>query len=168
MNNRDEVVEEHYRRNFKGLVKYMTKRVPHNSTHLAEEVVHEAYARALKHWKAYNPEIGKFSSWFNNILNNSLNRCLSDEAGMFLSFDDDDQDLEPFVIDYDPDIPQDIVIRIKKSIDEQPVERSEVLRMFFLLGMKTREIEECVELSHNNIRKIIQRFRVKWDDENIY
>lgn len=165
---RDEVVSAHYQKNFKGLVKYMSRRTPNQSVHLAEEVVQEAYTKALTHWKAFNPERGAFNTWFNRILNNSLNNCLSSESGNLPSFDDDDLDLEPFIIDNDPDIPRNIVVRIQKSISEQKPEHADVLHMFFNLGMRTRQIEECSEFSHDNIRKIIQRFRIKWDDENIY
>lgn len=166
MLNRNAVVEEHYRKNFKGYVKYMSRRAPNNSVHIAEEIVQEAYFRALKHYKAFNPDRGTFSTWFNHILHNTLNRVLSEEAGVGPSLDDDELELEPFILDTEPYVPKHLVILIQRAIKEQKPEVADVLHMFFNLGMKTRDIEECTEFSHSNIRKIIERFRVKMDDED--
>lgn len=165
--NRNEFVEDHYRKNYKLFVNRMTNRVPHKSKDLAEEVVQEAYSLALKYWKAFNPEIGRFDAWFNRILNNACNRCVQLEGGGTLSLDDE-YDLEPFFLNEDMDIPQEVVIIVQEAIKKEPPDRSEVLNMFFNLGMKTREIEECTSYSHSNIRQIIRRFRIKWGDENIF
>lgn len=166
MNNRNNVVEEHYRKNFRGYVKYMSRRAPNNSIHIAEEIVQEAYSRALKHFKAYNSERGSFSTWFNHILHNTLNKVLAEEAGVGPSLDDEEVELEPFILDSETYIPKHLVVKIQQGIKSQKPEVADVLHMFFNLGMKTRDIEECTEFSHSNIRKMIERFRVKWDDEN--
>ena len=165
---RNEIIEAHYRKNYKHLVNRMVGRVTNNSYHIAEEVVQEAYFLAMKHWKAFNPERGEFGPWFNRILNNAANRSLREEQGTNLSLDNEDMDLEPFLLDSEVDIPKDVVLLVQKAIREQPDDKSEVLHMFFNLGMRTREIEECTGYGHSNIRQIIRRFRIKWSDENIF
>ena len=166
--NRNEIVEAHYRKHYKTLVNHMRNRVPNKSHHLAEEVVQEAYCRALKYFDGFNPEIKPFSTWFNRILNNSCSSCMQEEGGNSLSMDDDDQDLEPYRIMEDVSIPFDLVVLIQESMKKQKQDVYEVLNMFFNLGMKTREIAECVEYNHGNIRQIIRRFRIKFEDENSF
>lgn len=163
------VIERHYRTHAKKLVNRMISRVPNNSRHLAEEVVHDAYVNAMTYWEGFDPRIKPFAVWFNRILNNAANKCVQMEGGgNHLSFDDEDLDLEPFRINDDADIPPLVVINIQKAIESKSPEVREVLHMFFNVGMKTVDIEKCTGFSHGNIRQIIRRFRIKWDDENIF
>lgn len=165
---RNEVIEEHYRKNYKTLVNHMVNRVPNKSHALAEEVVQEAYCRALKYYDGFDPTRKPFSTWFNRILNNACSACLQEEGGNLPSLDDEEMDLEPFRIMEDVDIPFELVVMIQESMKKQKADVFEVLNMFFNLGMKTREIAECVEFNHGNIRQIIRRFRLKFDDENSF
>lgn len=167
MEERNKFLDAHFRKNYKTLVKRVINRVPYKSHALAEEVVQTAYLNAINHWKAFDPERGSFDAWFNRILNNAANKCLQQENGL-ISLDDDNYDLDPFIINDDLDIPQNIVLKIQDGIKQQKPEIAEVLHMFFNLGMKTRDIEECTNLPHSTIRSHIRRFRIKWDDENIF
>lgn len=166
--NRNQTIETHYKKNYKRLVKHMTNRVPDNSPALAEEVVMEAYARALAYWESYDPTRGEFSTWFNRIMNNACAACIRDEQGTNLSMDDDDLDLEPYRLMQDIEIPFHIIVLIQSEMNKQRPEVKEVLNMFFNLGMKTREIAECVDYNHGNIRQIVRRFRIKFEDENTF
>ena len=159
---RNEVVERHWRDNYKRLVNHVANRVPNKSHALAEEVVQEAYARALRYYEGFDETRRPFSTWFNRILNNSCAACLQAEAGLPLSYDDEIE-IEPYRLMEDNSFPFEVVVQIEEAIKAQPEERREVLNMFFNLGMKTREIAECVEFSHGNIRQIISRFRIKFN-----
>lgn len=165
---RNDVISDHYIINYKKLVKRASWRVPNKSVHLAEEVVQEAYTRALKFFKAYDPERGDFGAWFNRIYNCCVANCIKQENGNMPSLDDEDEYLEPFIIDDSAWVPKDMALLIKNNIDAQTPEVAEVLRMFFLLGMKTPDIADCTNQSHSNVRQIIYRFRIKWSDENIF
>lgn len=166
---RDVTINAHFRTHYKALVKRMTHRVPDKSVALAEEVVQEAYARALQYWRTYDPERGDFERWFNLILNNTASSKIREENGIStLSLDEEDRDYEPFFLNEEMDIPRDIVIKVQEAIKEQPSDVRDVLNMFFNLGMKTTDIEKCTRYSHTNIRQIIRRFRIRWDDENTF
>jgi RNA polymerase sigma factor (sigma-70 family) len=163
---RDETIEKHYRKNYKLFVNRMLRRVPGNSRALAEEVVQEAYSNALRYWKAFDPERASFDVWFNRIVNRAASKCTRAENGQpSLSYDDE---LEPFVLNNETRIPKVIIAKIQQAIKETKPEVSEILNMFFNLGMKTTDICECTNHSHSNIRQIIRRFRIKWNDENIF
>lgn len=166
---RNETIDAHYRKNFKLLVKRATWRVPNKSVHLAEEVVQDAYLKAIRFWNTFNPERNEFGAWFNRIFNGSVADCIRRENGHSNpSLDNEDDYLEPFILDEDVDIPREIVIRVKKAIEEQPAPNNDVLNMFFNLGMNSNEIAECTNLTAGNVRQIIRRFRIKWDGENIF
>lgn len=165
---RNDIISEHYIVNFDKLVKRAKWRVPNHSLYLAEEVVQEAYTRALKFFKAYSPERGDFGAWFNRIYNGCVADCIKSENGNLPSFDNIDENLEPFIIDNNAWVPKDMAIRIKEGIEAQKPEVAEVLNMFFLMGMKASDIAECTNQSHANVRQMIYRFRVKWSDENIF
>lgn len=163
---RDATIEEHYRKNFKGLVNSVVNRVPNKSRALAEEVVQEAYCRALEYWPGFDPKRGEFKTWFNRILYNSGINCVNAE-GNNVSLDDEEYDVSPFILTND-DIPKDVALLIQKSMSKQRPEVYEVLNMFFNLGFKTIDIAKCTDFTHTNIRQLIHRFKVEWCNENIY
>ena len=66
------LIEAHYRINYKYLVNRC--RGPSRGKHNGEDVVQEAYLRALKYWKAFKYE-QDLNSWINGI----LKRCLIDK-----------------------------------------------------------------------------------------
>lgn len=166
---KNDIIEAHYRKNYKQLVSRTCGRVPHNSRALAEEVVQEAYAVALRYSRSFDPERGSFGAWFSKILNKATSKCIQAEQGHpTLSFDDDDLELEPFLLNEEVAIPREIVVGVQDAIKKQKPEVADVLNMFFNLGMNSIDIEKCTELTHTNIRQIIRRFRIKWDDENIF
>lgn len=165
---RNTTIEAHYRKNYRQLVKRVLNRVPNHSHALAEEVVQEAYVRAMQYWRSYNPARGDFDRWFNLILRNAVADCINSESGGPLSLDDDDRDIKPFVMFEDHSIPKAVALKVQDGINAQRPEIADILNMFFNLGMRTVDIEKCSELSHTNIRQIIRRFRIKWENENTF
>lgn len=165
---RNEIIENYYKKNYKSLVNRVVNRVPHNSRAIAEETVQDAFVIAMNYWRTFD-QSKEFGPWFNRILAFSIRETIRKEnGGSALSLDDDDLNLEPFLLSEDKDIPKEVVTLVQKAIKNQPEDKREVLHMFFNLGMKTREIEECTNYNHSNIRQIIRRFRIKWDEENIF
>lgn len=57
---RNQVVEQHYRKYYKHLVASLRPRAGQN----AEDMVQEAYTYALENWDNFNPELGSFNTWF--------------------------------------------------------------------------------------------------------
>lgn len=167
---RNATVELHYRQHYKKLVDRFVNRVPNKSRAVAEEVVQEAYANALRCWSAFNPAKGDFGIWFNNcIIRNAFNTVVRPERGHILpSMDDEEEHLEPFRIKDDDYVPRDVAAKILNAIKNERKDVSEVLNMFFVLGMTTPDIEKCTRFSNAAIRKMIQRWRMKWDDENVF
>lgn len=155
MSKRNEVIEVHYRSNYNKLVKRMRNRVPGNSTALAEEVVQEAYARAMKYYRTYDTSESKFETWFNSIINNVLNVCKNDEGdrGVTHTLEENTEDIR---MNKQDKVLHDTVLEEMKVCKTS---EAEILSLFFLHGFKSKDIAEFVNKGHSNIRQIIYRFR---------
>lgn len=160
---RNELIEQHYRENYDALVRRIQFRVGGNID-VAEEVVQEAYTRALKYFKKFNPKKGLFDQWFALILNNALNALKNEEKhrGVKFEIDDDEEwDVPEELVVY----PQEKEIRFRKGIAAAIWEENErdrnILTMFFFDGFKTTDISEFIGVNHSNVRSIIKRFRDK-------
>src|SRR5690349_12939216 len=77
---RNAIIEEHYRRNYRRLCNIMVRRVGYSN---AEDAVQEAYARALQYWEGAQP-IENFGAWFMKVCFNAGNKIIRDtEASPF-------------------------------------------------------------------------------------
>jgi len=152
---RNELIDNHFRSNYTKLVKRIRNRVPDQSKALAEEVVQETYARAMKYFRTYDPAMSNFDTWFNSILNNVLNVCKNEEGerGVTHTLEENTEDIRATKSD------KEMINVILSEINTcQPKER-EILSMFFLLGFKSRDVAEFTNKGHSNVRQIIHRFR---------
>lgn len=146
-----DLIEENYRDNFK----FFTNRLSrfNQSRHNAEDIIQEAYTRALQYWKAYNPE-QEIGQWIHGIIGNSTRDFFRAESvqGMGLDLASDDR------------IDGAAMARLEltdllEMFDEQPWRTAKILKLFFLDQFSVKEIEQIVPESGANIRKIVQRFR---------
>jgi len=155
MSKRNELINDHFRSNYTKLVKRMRNRVPDNSTALAEEVVQEAYARAMKYYRTYDAALAEFDTWFNSILNNALNVCKNAEGdrGVTHSLEDSTEDIRVNKQD------REMHNYILKEIDVCKDREREVLKLFFIHGFKSKDVAEFTNKSHTAVRQVIFRFR---------
>lgn len=155
MSRRNEMINSHFRSNYTKLVKRMRNRVPDNSTALAEEVVQEAYARAMKYYRSYDAEQSEFDTWFNSILNNALNVCKNEEGdrGVTHTLEDNTEDIRINKKD------RELHSYILKEIDSCKQREREVLKLFFIHGFKSKDVAEFCNKSHTAVRQTIFRFR---------
>ena len=153
---RNETVEKFYRKNYDRLIKYARSRVGGYSLPLAEDAVQEAFARALRYYRAFNERNGTFEEWFSGILRNTINYIKSIEQNQGITRTE-----EQAVVN---DKRMKAVILSKEIIDElkhvSDRDRS-VFEAYFFYGLKTREISEIMPISHSNVRYLISKFREK-------
>lgn len=155
MSKRNELIDNHFRSNYTKLVKRMRNRVPDGSVALAEEVVQETYARAMKYFRTYDPTMSNFDTWFNSILNNVLNVCKNEEGdkGVTHTLDENTEDIRAGKKD------KEMYTVIIAEIDMCPPKERQILSMFFLMGFKSKDVAEFTNKGHSNVRQIIHRFR---------
>lgn len=145
------MLEAHYREHRNKLAKIASYRVKDFT--LGEDVVQEAYAKALRYLDKYNPEY-EFGGWFHRIFNNTvINVQRIERDGGVVK--DDDLSVPHAGDDY----------LAKKEIasliqGEKPKHR-DLLHMFFFEGFNARQIADFLGISHGSVRLIIYRFRDK-------
>lgn len=153
MSLRNDILTDHYLKNYDRLVKRSTWRVPNRSVHLAEECVQEAYLRALRYFKTFNPQIDSIDRWFEGILRNSINDCRSIEKDKGVVYELNEEDA------LTPDRQERIIAEsVLNTLEDNRT--TLILKMFLLYGYKTREISEFTGLTHGNVRQIISRWRI--------
>jgi len=125
-----------------------------------EDVVQEAFYRAVKFFPSFDENRGKLSSWFNTILFNSLRDAQRSGRGMS-SIEVDRLSPEDVFLQENFTNNPDLSKYVEKSIGEVQSERSRrVLYLFFILGYTSKEISQIEEkISQTNVTTIVTRFR---------
>lgn len=144
-------IEEHYVANRQRLVKRMSFRA--GSPENGEDVIQEAYTRALKYWRSFNGD--NFDNWFSTILNNTLREFKNTEKGYATAeFHEDEVEGSPCTI-----YPSRIMAQIYEMIDGRSEVQREVLMLFFYQEYSAMDISHITPYTYSQIHQIIQRFR---------
>ncbi|MDB4302043.1 sigma-70 family RNA polymerase sigma factor [bacterium] len=150
--NGKKILEAYYKDNFSTLVIKQSRRA--GSPENAEDVVQEAFAKALKHIDKYDPN-KPFEGWFVTILNNSLRDFKRDERnyGMGLEFDEDLHELEPC---YEGNELSNIVAH---EIKQKQRPTRDILHLYFVREYKPSEICDVLSIPNKTIRMAVLRFK---------
>jgi RNA polymerase sigma factor (sigma-70 family) len=126
---------------------------------LAEDVVQEAFTRAVKYIHLYDETRGMIETWFNAILFNALRDVQKSERNQQeiykeISLHDV---LDPAKSILTPEYKQDLYKHIQMSKNEK---HRRILELFFLYGYSSKEISEIEEgMTQSNVTTIVMRFR---------
>lgn len=123
------------------------------SMHNAEDVVQEAFTRALTYIEAYDPEVRPLPAWFNTILNNALKDFKKAERNAGTVTEEgvvEDLDLEIFK--------SEVVEELVKQIQEMQEPAKEILKQFVVLGYTAKEVVRTTDLNIHTVRKCIADF----------
>ncbi len=145
-------VELHYRENFKTLVKRISYRS--KTVWNAEDIVQEAYLRALKYSGSYL-EGSTFNNWFSRILSNTLKdfmRAERDYAGM------DEVEEEDELVE-DDSLPNNIRLSLRKAIHDLPQDEKEIIELNLVYGYDLRQIVQIVDVKYSRVHQVIQKFK---------
>lgn len=156
---------ELYKKVYKGKVQLMT-RILGGDRALAEDVVQEAFTRAVKYILLFDERKGMLETWFNAIMFNALRDIQKQERNyqelyreVFLH-----DVIDPAKAIMGPEYHYDIY-RALQAVENDKHRR--VLELFFLYGYSSKEISEVEEgVTQSNVTTIIMRFRgsLKKDD----
>lgn len=151
---RNKVLTLYFKSEYEKLCKKVARRA--GSPENAEDVVQEAFYRAIKYWNSFDPEKKALGAWFNTILSNACKDKKREDMmlGMCLEFEDDMLDgVEMSQTDHDT------VKKIKAYIRSKPEPLSEVLILYFEHGYKPREIVEILDVDNKFVRQSVWRFK---------
>ena len=144
--------EKHWRENYDKLV----RRIHYRNCDVPEDVVQEAFYRAMKYYDSESPyakDETEFITWFNTILNNTLRTMRRQEQNKGMIKDGKDVDTIEEVVDI---VGKDILV----SLSSMPEGRDkQIIIMYYILGFKTKDISDYLNMGHSNVRMILLRWR---------
>lgn len=128
----------------------------------AEDVVQEAFKRALLYEEVYDPTKSELGTWFEHILWKALYDFQRDELLQGMAKDDLSRETPetPFL-----GVTEAAKSQIRKEIDKKEGISREVLWLTFVKGFNPRDIVSVLDVTIHNTNKIIQRFRKEMVDK---
>lgn len=121
----------------------------------AEELVQDAFIKAISCHSQYNPKKGSLRGWFSKILFSCLwnhLRTLKKRPPIY----DIDFVLESDLLAYEEEP------NLREHISRvHNVQHKQALLAYFVLGNSYAEIAPVLGMTQDNVRKIVQRFREK-------
>lgn len=124
----------------------------------AEDVLQEAFVRALTYWDTFDPEHKELGAWFNTIMKNAL-RDFKREEWLFGMGEEFDEEL------YDPqEMPikeSELVKKIYEMVDDKVEHHQEVLLLYFEKHYSRKDIANITGIKMEVIKKVITRFRAE-------
>lgn len=146
-------LETYFKENYSHLIKIARRRVGNYSLQNAEDAVQEAFARACKYHRSYNRK-ESFDKWFKGILHNCINQIKRDERNQGVSYENVDD------LAADPESTP-ITKEIYDQIENLSERDRNIVNLYFFYSFKSREIHEFLNISHDVVRDVIRRFRIK-------
>lgn len=152
-------IEAFYIKNRTVLLKRLRHRA--GSPHNAEDVLQEAFCRALKYYSSFNPYTQEIGAWFNTIMNNSLTDFKRAEmtGGMYVALEEDSETYEFSYVD------NDSASKIKDEIGLKSGDAKDVLHLYFEKEYKLNEIRQILGIPYRTAQTIVNRFRVDMIDK---
>lgn len=149
----EELIEMHYLEFREELCKKFKRRA--GTFENAEDVVQEAYARALRFKDSYDGT-RPFYKWFNTIINNALKDFKRAERvdGMVIEFD---EELDEGVTFSEEE--HDYMKRIVAEMNAKRGETAKALKLYFLKGYPPRDIYQTLDMSKKAVYQAIFRFQ---------
>lgn len=147
-------IEEHYIKNRRMLVKRLSFRT--DSIQDAEDVVQEAYCRALKYIASFDKE-QSFENWFTRILRNAIKEEKRKKFNLPVIESFDEDEIEPIP---DSNVQKRLLKSIEESINKERNEHiKEILKLYYLQGFKLSEIVQITNEGYNAVNNMVHKFK---------
>ena len=138
-----------------GKVKMMA-RILHGDYATAEDVVQEAFTRAIKFQYSYDEKRGPLDKWFNTILFNSLRDQQRQDRG--LPQEDSELVADESSLLFDLTVEKDKIPLWIERVKNDGHRR--ILTLFYIQGYSSMEISQVEkQTSQTNVTTVVQRFR---------
>ena len=121
----------------------------------AEDVVQEAFLRALVYQEGYDPEVGTLAKWFNIILFRCAIEFKQDErlGGMNNQVEEKDA-----VITSDFGLDNKLVEELVAEVEALKGANKQICYLYFIKQYKPREITQVTGICGNSVRTAAKRF----------
>ena len=160
-----EELESYYTANFDKLVSYYSHRTGNISD--AEDVVQEAFYRAIRYQESYSEHARDFETWFFTIARRAFYDLKRDRLKMGMTTLMEEALVED-TVDMDG-YEQKLAGEIEELINQKkdPEHRS-ILYLYFIRNYKPSDIVNVVDTSNATIRQIVWRFKQEVKDRYEY
>lgn len=149
--NSHQLIEKHFQESRLKVLKKLAYQV--GTPEGAEDVLQEAYYRALKYFSSYDGR--NFDFWFNRIVRSCMIDYKNQEAGHFADeFEEESAEGTPC-----PTYPDHVMREVFELIDTKSEVQIEVLTLYFRCEYSATDISKITEHSYAQCHKIISRFR---------
>lgn len=150
-------IEHLYRDNHRLYLNIIRQKV--SDTSVAEDVLQEAYYRAVKFYPSYDPERGSLSKWFNKIMYNALrDEYCKDKVGLAKDVADcKPEDVIEDIYNLSQDKREFLYSNLNRVANKK---HKRILYLFFVLGYSSSEI--CMiedSVTQSNVTTVVNRFK---------
>lgn len=154
MKNNDEL-EEYYRENYGGLCKSIGRLA--GSPENAEDVVQEAFCRALQYWGSYDTSKGKLNSWFTTIMHRTLKDFMRAERNSGMNLDDVEQETE--ACEETRYLRREGYKEVLAAIEAKPRPTKDILWLYFFKNYVPKDIVQILDVKPTNVMQTVWRFK---------
>ncbi len=162
------MIEQYFRENYNILVKRIQAR--HMQLVDAEDVVQEAFVRAIKYSDSFNPERLEIGAWFNTILNNAFKDYRHANFTGDFSFTEEftEEAVDGVNCTEKAITDKDMVEHVKAEMSKLSNTNASIVQLSLLNGYKLKEVAQVLDLKLEHVRKTLFRFkksmREKYDE----
>lgn len=156
-----DLIEKFYKENRSVLVKRLNRRA--GGVENAEDILQEAFVRALKYKDSFNPERQEIGAWFNTIMNNVLvvHQRAQMLGGVTIPYDEHEHE-EAYECGAET---RAQVKEILEVLYSKNTKVKNILYLYFVNGLKMWEIRDVTDQSYKSIQIMIHRFRLEMIEE---
>lgn len=158
MSIRDDI-EAAYEANYSNNIKRVMSRTITEQD--AEDIVQEGYYRALKYADTFNPTLQELNVWIDIIIHNAKRDYLRANRSGDYSFLDDQEEEDDGVDVVDLALDKDLLKQIYEDIAKLPLEQRQVVYATTVLGHSRKACRELFGLTDNQVKKLLEKFRVR-------
>lgn len=122
----------------------------------AEDVLQEAFVRALIYWDTFDPERKELGAWFNTIMRNALRDFKREEwlFGMGEEFDEEQYDPQEMPVNE-----SELVKKIYEMVDGKIDDHQEILLLYFEKHYSPKDIANITNFKVKTIKQVVWRFK---------
>jgi RNA polymerase sigma factor (sigma-70 family) len=152
----NEILGEFYKENRDLLLRRLSYGA--GSPEAAEDVLQEAFVRALVYQTTFNPAQKELGAWFNTIMKNALRDFKREEwlFGMGEEFDEELYDPQEMPLKED-----ELVKKIYELVDEKIEDHQEILLLYFEKHYSPKDIANITTAKVKTIKQVIWRFKTE-------
>lgn len=152
----NKVLEEFYKERREDLLRRLAYGA--GSPEAAEDVLQEAFVRALTYWDTFDPQHKELGAWFNTIMKNALKDFKREEwlFGMGEEFDEEQYDPQEMPVNE-----TELVKKIYEMVDGKIEDHQEILLLYFEKHYSPKDIANITNYKVKTIKQVVWRFKTE-------